>query len=69
MAPTRETFLKIKVFQIFLPIKAAHANQKKVVKQERLYGSLGETHVQTNFDNSLSNGANQSALGQILFEL
>ena len=41
----------------------------EVEKQDRLYGPLDETHVQTNFDNSLSNGANQSALGQILFEL
>ena len=37
MAPTREIFLKIKVFQIFLPIKAAHANQKKVVKTGSIF--------------------------------
>ena len=41
----------------------------KVEHQERLYGPLDETHVQTNIENSLSNGANQSALRQILFEL
>ena len=40
----------------------------EVVHQERLYDSLDETYVQTNFDNSLSNGTNQSARGQILFE-
>ena len=34
-----------------------------------LYESLGKTHVQSNFDNSLSNGVNQNAFRQIPFEL
>ena len=41
----------------------------EVLEQDGLYALLDETHVQTNFDNFLSNGANLSTLGQILFEL
>ena len=34
-----------------------------------LYASLDKTLYQTNLNNSLSNGANQNALRQILYEL
>ena len=40
-----------------------------IMEQECLCDSPDETQVKNNFENSLFNGANQSALGQILFEL
>ena len=41
----------------------------EVEQQKRLYNPLDKTYIQTNFENSLSNGANQSTLGQVLIEL